>query len=173
MTDQDGPSTVATMSASRKLPRTIRMDVSDVNIFHRAAEPGEWAITGTFHFVDGDPDTMDRKTKLAFASGWLGVDSFGWSSLVQIAHADDEAYETSVRTVAGHLFQDFGAPDMLAALDAARGVVDEAVALCDDLAAGTLLSIQRDADAEGVAERIRVIQKSEGEPAPFGSIVED
>jgi hypothetical protein len=161
------------MSDLRKLPRTIRMDASDVNVFDTAAEPGEWAVTGSFRFVDADPATMDRKAKLAFASGWLGVDSFGWSTLVQVAHADAAAAEGAVRAVAAHLFRDFGAPDMMAAVEAAREVVDEAAALCAGQDAGTLLSIQRDADARGMAERVRVVRRTEGMHAPVWSIADE
>lgn len=149
------------------------MDASDVNVFERAAEPGEWAVTGSFQFVDADPETMDRKPKLAFASGWLGVDSFGWSTLVQVAHADSGAFDAAVRAVAGHLFRDFGAPDMMAALEAAREVVSEAAAICADQDAGTLLAVQRDADARGIAERVRVVRKTEGMHAPVWSIADE
>lgn len=37
-----------------KLPRTLRLDPSDTFVFAQAAEPGEWAVTGTFLFLDGD-----------------------------------------------------------------------------------------------------------------------
>lgn len=161
------------MANIRKLPRTIRMDASDVNVFDRAAEPGEWAVTGTFNFVDDMPDDMPRKRKLAFASGWLGVDSFGWSTLVQVAHADDEAYELVIRAVASHLFQDYGAPGMVEALDAARGVVDEVASLCADQDAGTVLALQRDADLSGIAERVRVVNKTDTMHAPVWSIADD
>lgn len=173
MTGRSVPVTLAGMRTTRKLPRTIRMDSSDTNIFHLAAEPGEWAVTGTFCFMDADPDTMELKTRLTFASGWLGVESFGWSTLVQVAHADDEEYEAMVRTVAGHLFQDFGAPDMMAALDAARGVVDEAAELCASQDAGTLMSIQRDADADGIAERVRVVKQDDDMHARIWTIEDD
>jgi hypothetical protein len=29
-----------------KFPRTIRLDPSDTFVFERAAEPGEWAVSG-------------------------------------------------------------------------------------------------------------------------------
>ena len=65
-----------------KLPRTIRLDPSDTQVFQNAAEPGEWAVTGTFAFVDCQPAEMDNKSQLAFKSGWLGLTSFGFSTLV-------------------------------------------------------------------------------------------
>jgi len=33
-----------------KLIRTIRLDPSDTFVFERAAEPGEWAVSGAFAF---------------------------------------------------------------------------------------------------------------------------
>jgi hypothetical protein len=41
-----------------KLPRTIRLDPSDTFVFDRPAEPGEWAVTGSFLFIDTDPTSL-------------------------------------------------------------------------------------------------------------------
>ena len=41
-----------------KLLRTIRLDPSDTFIFERVAEPGEWAVSGSFVFSDDDPDEL-------------------------------------------------------------------------------------------------------------------
>ena len=38
-----------------KFPRTIRLDPSDTFVFERAAEPGEWAVSGAFVFWNRDP----------------------------------------------------------------------------------------------------------------------
>ena len=35
-----------------KLAKTLRLDVSDTYVFDRAAETGEWAITGTFARIE-------------------------------------------------------------------------------------------------------------------------
>ena len=43
------------------LLRTIRLDPSDTFVFERAAEPGEWAVSGAFMFADADPDALDRQ----------------------------------------------------------------------------------------------------------------
>ena len=44
-----------------KLLRTIRLDPSDTFVFDRAADPGEWAVSGAFMFADANPDTLDGK----------------------------------------------------------------------------------------------------------------
>ncbi|HEV3396368.1 MAG TPA: DUF6505 family protein, partial [Xanthobacteraceae bacterium] len=72
-----------------KLLRTIRLDPSDTFIFERAAEPGEWAVPGGFAFFDVDPAALEGKARVAFRSGFLGVSSLGFSTLVQIVEASE------------------------------------------------------------------------------------
>ena len=156
-----------------KFPRTIRLDVSDANAFPLAAEPEEWAVTGTFAFADADPAAMTGKEQLAFRNGWLGTDSFGRSTFIQVSVIPDEQFEAMVRNLAAHLPQQYGAPDMLAAVEAARGEAEYAAGLCDH-PAGTLLAIEREFTEDCVAERIRVIPKTdEGAHARIWSVEED
>jgi len=44
-----------------KLLRTIRLDPSDTFVFERAAEPGEWAVSGSFMFAEADPEALEGK----------------------------------------------------------------------------------------------------------------
>lgn len=156
-----------------RFPRTIRLDVSDVNAFPLAAEPEEWAMTGTFAFADADPASFSNKEQLAFKNGWLGTESFGRATFVQVAVISDEQFDEVVRRLAAHLFERYGAPDMLAATEAAREEARYAADLCDH-PAGTLLAIEREFTDEGVTERIRVIPKQdEGAHARIWSVVED
>ena len=53
-----------------KLLRTIRLDPSDTFVFERAAEPGEWAVSGAFMFWDDDPAALDGKARAAFRGGF-------------------------------------------------------------------------------------------------------
>ena len=71
-----------------KLLHTIRLDPSDTFVFEKAAEPGEWAVSGAFVFWDTDASALQGKARSAFRSGFLGVESLGWSTLVQIVEAD-------------------------------------------------------------------------------------
>lgn len=156
-----------------KFPRTIRMDVSDANVFPLAAEPNEWAVTGTFAFAESNPAAFSNKERLAFASGWLGTESFGRATFVQVAVIPDEQFEAVVRRLAGHLHERYGAPDMLAAVAAAREEADDTAGLCDH-PAGTLLAIEREFTEDGIAERVRVIPKrDDGAHARIWSVVED
>ncbi len=156
-----------------KFPRTIRLDISDANAFPLAAEPEDWAVTGTFAFADTDPATMTNKEQLAFRNGWLGTESFGRSTFVQVAVIPDNEFEDVVRKLAARLFERYGAPDMLVAADAAREEAEYTASLCDH-SAGTMLAIERDFSDEGVTEKIRVIPaQGEGAHAKIWSVVED
>ena len=44
-----------------KLAKTIQLDVSDNNVFPCPAKTNEWAITGTFSFVDTDPNEWSSR----------------------------------------------------------------------------------------------------------------
>ncbi|MCH7957090.1 MAG: hypothetical protein IIB63_06015 [Proteobacteria bacterium] len=156
-----------------KFPRTIRLDPSDVKVFPLAAEPGEWAVPGTFAFADADPQSLSRKEQLAFKSGWLGTGSFGRSTMVQVVDITAEQYDEVVRLIADHLVSEYGAPDRDAAMTAARDEAADAAGLCDH-PVNTLLAIEREFTDDGISERVRAIT-----PEPAGAhtrvweIVED
>ncbi len=156
-----------------KFPRTIRLDVSDENALPLAAEPGEWAVTGTFAFADAEPQAMSGKEQLAFRNGWLGTESFGRSTFVQVVVIPEPEFENMVRCLAAHIHERYGAPDMLAAVEAAKEEAAYAAGLCDH-PAGTMLAIEREFTGEGVTERIKVIPKQdEGAHARIWSLVDD
>ncbi|RUY10322.1 hypothetical protein EN991_27625, partial [Mesorhizobium sp. M7A.F.Ca.US.005.03.2.1] len=73
-----------------KLLRTIRLDPSDGFVYSHAAEPGEWAVTGTFRFFAADIESLSGKERQAFSAGFMGVESFGWSTLVIVTKATAE-----------------------------------------------------------------------------------
>lgn len=157
-----------------KLPRSIRLDGSDPRVFAAAAEPGEWAVTGTFAFVDSIPAELDNKSQLAFKSGWLGLGSFGFTTLVQVSVVPEGEDEAAARALATHLFEVYGAPDMLMALTAAKSEIAYAASLCDQ-PAGTLLAIEREMSDEGISEKIRVIPRpdEDGGHAQIWSVAEE
>lgn len=139
-----------------KLLRCIRFDESDTRVFPHAADPGEWAVPGTFVFADADPDTLSRQQRQAFANGFLGLGSFGWSTLVTVATAELADYEAAVAVLAQHLVDNFGAPDRASAEAAAREEVDYAAALCEH-PINTLLSLSRFIEGEAIREQFRVV----------------
>jgi hypothetical protein len=143
-----------------KLPRTIRLDPSDTFVFERAAEPGEWAVSGAFVFWNQDPATLGQKARVALRSGFLGIDSFGWSTLAIVTEATEAERDTMVERLAAKLLEKFGAPDLAAARLAAEEEVAFAASLCDH-AAQTLLAVQRSVENGEIRERFRTLRPRE------------
>ena len=142
-----------------KLPRTIRLDPSDTFIFERAAEPGEWAVSGGFLFADCEPEAMEAKERHAFRSGFLGVDSLGFSTLAVIVEASEEDRAKAIAALAQR-FLGLGAPDQAAADKAAQDEVAFAVSLCDH-PEGTLLAVERRMEDGALRERFRTFKARE------------
>lgn len=140
-----------------RLPRAIRLDQSDLQVFELACQPGELAIPGSFAFAACEPEALERKQRLAFASAWLGLGSFGFTTLVEVAEIEEAVFFQAVEQLAQHLVERYGAPDLVTALPAARAELDDAASLCDHKL-GTLLAIEREMTAEGLRERVRVIE---------------
>lgn len=139
-----------------KLLRCIRFDESDPRVFPQAAAPGEWAVPGTFAFADANPESLSRQQRQAFANGFLGLGSFGWSTLATVATAEPDEYEAAVAALAQHLAGHYGAPDMASATAAAREEVDYAASLCEH-PINTLLSLSRFIEGEAIREQFRVV----------------
>ena len=104
-----------------KFPRTIRLDPSDTFVFERAAEPGEWAVSGAFVFWNRDPATLGQKQRVALRSGFLGIDSLGWSTLAIVTEATEAERQAMIERLAAQLMEKFGAPDCEAARACRRG----------------------------------------------------
>jgi hypothetical protein len=140
-----------------KLLKTIRLDPSDTFVFEAAAEPGEWAVTGTFAFADIDPETLQGKARTAFRAGFLGVSSFGRSTLVQIVETDEAGRAAAVEQLAQRLIEHYGAPDM----DAARAAASEEVAFAQSLCnheTDTLVALHRTSENGEIREAFRTLK---------------
>ncbi|MBA2398357.1 MAG: hypothetical protein H0V72_06615 [Bradyrhizobium sp.] len=143
-----------------KLPRTIRLDPSDTFVFERAAEPGEWAVSGAFVFWNQDPAVLAQKQRVALRSGFLGIESLGWSTLAIVTEATEAERQSVVARLAGQLLAKFGAPDMEAARAAAEEEVAFAASLCDH-PEQTLLAVQRSIEDGEIRERFRTLKPRE------------
>ena len=147
------------------LLRTIRLDVSDTFIFDAAAEPGEWAVSGAFAFWAANPDEFSGKKRAAFRGGFLGVDSLGWSTLVQVVEATDADRAAVVETLALRLVEKFGAPDLATARRAAAEEVAFAASLAEQ-PKDTLVAVHRRFEDGEVREAFRTLQ-TRGGPKPL------
>ena len=137
-----------------KLPRTIRLDPSDTFVYSRAAEPGEWAATGTFLFFGADVGKLSGKEQQAFRAGFLGVESFGWSTLVVVTEATAKERADAVERLAAQLVAHCGAPGLDAARPAAEEEIAFAQSLCDH-PPNTLLALHRAGEQAGEDAGIR------------------
>ncbi|MFQ5993879.1 MAG: DUF6505 family protein [Acidiferrobacterales bacterium] len=140
-----------------KFPRTIRLDESDAQVYETPATPGEWAVPGSFVFLDADPSKLAGKRQQAFGHGFLGTESFGWSTLVEVAEISQAEYEAVVDRLAAHFVEHYGAPDMATALPTAREEAQFAVGICDHQT-HTLLMLERELGEDGIVERFRVVR---------------
>ena len=148
-----------------KLLRTIRLDPSDTFVFDRAAEPGEWAVPGAFMFWNQDPATFEGKERAAFRSGFLGVQTLGWSTLVQIVEASDDHRLAAIDTLARHLVADFGAPSVEDAMAAADEEFTFAASLCEH-PTDMLVAVHRSFEDGEIRETFRTL-RPRGERKPM------
>jgi hypothetical protein len=144
-----------------KLLRTIRLDPSDTFVFERAAEPGEWAVSGAFVFWNTDTDALQGKARAAFRAGFLGVASLGWSTLVQVVEASEADRAALVEALAAQLVAHFGAPDLVTATGAAEEEVGFAASLCNQ-PADSLIAVHRSVEDGAVREAFRTLRQREG-----------
>ncbi|MFE1599844.1 DUF6505 family protein [Methylobacterium sp. ID0610] len=146
---------------SLKLPRTLRLDPSDTFVFEQAAEPGEWAVTGSFLFMDADIAALSGKTRAAFRSGFVGVRSLGFSTLVVVSEASEAERDAAVEALAAHIHARFGAPDRDAARAAAREEIDVAASLCK-VPVGSVVAMHRTAGDGEIREDFRTLHQRPG-----------
>lgn len=144
-----------------RLARTLRFDESDERVFERAAQPGEWAISGAFEFSDWQEEMLTGKRRQAFANGWLGLESFGRATFVAVANIEEGEYEALVERLALHFVEVWGAPDLEAARPVARDELEFMRAMCEDHDPNTLLIVERRLVEAGVAETFRTITPKE------------
>lgn len=143
-----------------KLPRTIRLDPSDSFVFDHPAEPGEWAVTGSFLFWDADIPTLAGKARAAFRSGFLGVRSFGFSTLVVMSEASPRERDEAIEDLAKHVREKLGAPDMKAARAAAAEEIAFAASLCHD-EINTIIAMHRTLEDGNIKEQFRTLRPRE------------
>jgi hypothetical protein len=154
-----------------KLLRTIQLDASDSFVFDRTAAPGEWAVSGAFAVLNRDIPSLPGKTRAAFRAGFLGVGSLGRSTLVQIVDATEQDHADVVGLLAAQLVQEFGAPDLASASDAAREEVAFAASLCDH-PAGVIVAVTRSVAGGSIREIFRSLRPAAQSPSRAFNFVE-
>lgn len=144
--------------SSLKLPRTIRLDPSDTFVFAQAAEPGEWAVAGSFLFWDANVPLLEGKERTAFRSGFLGVTSLGFSTLVVVSEATPTERDAAVEDLARHLCERLGAPSLDVARVAAAEEIEFAGSLCQP-AIGSVIALHRTFEDGEIREAFRTLHQ--------------
>jgi hypothetical protein len=148
-----------------KLLRTIRLDASDTYVYERAAAASEWAVSGAFMFWDRDLRTLEGRTKQAFRAGFLGLGSFGWSTLAVVVDATADERADAVACLATYLQAEHGAPTQ----ESARAAAEEELAFAESLAghpAQTLVAIHRTITPDGeISEQFRTFHSADAKQA--------
>ena len=148
------------MTTLIKLLRTIRLDPSDSFVFDPAANPGEWAVPGGFMFGDRDVSTFTGRGRQAFRAGFLGLTSFGWSTLAVVVEATLEERLAAIDALAIHLCDVHGAPSIAIAREAATTEIDYAASLAEH-PVQTLVALHRTVTSDGnISEQFRTLSKA-------------
>ncbi|MGR3511403.1 MAG: DUF6505 family protein [Paracoccaceae bacterium] len=140
-----------------KFARVIRLDESDLEVFREAAEPGEWAIPGTFAFSNWTEAELEGKAAQEFAHGWLGLTGFGRASVVAISPITESERDALVDILAFHFTEAWGAPSTDAARPVAEAEVSHMIELCSEHADNTLIVVERSLSADGVKDKFRLV----------------
>ena len=140
-----------------KFARVIRLDESDLNVFATPADPGEWAIPGTFAYSNWSEGDLTGQARQEFTHGWLGLTSFGRASVVAVTELTTTERADLVDILAFHFTEAWGAPNMDAARPVAEGEIAQMCEMCGDQPVNTLMVIERELTGEGVKDRFRLV----------------
>lgn len=144
-----------------RFPRAVQLDASDAHVYEHHAQAGEWVVSGSFSFWDRPAGELSGKRRAAFRHGFLGTESFGWTTLARIDEIGEPELLAVIERLAQHLLERHGAPDIWAARAVAHEEAEFAASLCEH-PAGTLIALQRSEGEDGVVEEFRVVQPPSG-----------
>jgi hypothetical protein len=138
-----------------KLARTLRLDISDENVYAEPAPSGEWAISGGFEFSNWTEAELKGKARQAFTNGWYSIESGGRASFVGVCRITDAELEQLRQSLAQTFVEQYGAPDVDAAYPVACEEIDQMRHMCEDFEENTLLMVSRTLTQSGVEETFR------------------
>ena len=144
-----------------KFAKTIRFDKSDLNIFPLASEEGELAVVGTFNFYNLKQDDLKGKVKQAFSNGFMGCTTFGYSTLVSLVNIKEKELQQLKTNLGKFLIDNFGAPSREIAERAANEEINFMLDLCKNHEIGSLLSLSRTLETDGIKEKFRNLPKAD------------
>ena len=144
-----------------KFAKTIRFDKSDLNIFPLASEEGELAVVGTFNFYNLKQQDLNGKIKQAFSNGFMGCNTFGYSTFVSLVNISKEELQQLKTNLGKFLIDNFGAPSQEMSEEAANEEINFMLDLCKNHEIGSLLSLSRTWEIDGIKEKFRNLPKAD------------
>jgi hypothetical protein len=144
-----------------KFSKTIRFDKSDLNVFEISSEEGEWAISGAFEYSNDTMISLKGKRKQSFSNGFLGLESYGRSTLVSISKINQKEKEKLSYSLACYFVKQYRAPSFDDASFAANQEISFMIELCEKHEIGTLLAVNRTLEDDGIHEKFRSLPKQD------------
>lgn len=141
-----------------KLLRTIRFDDSDTRVFDHAAQPDEWAVSGSSLFGDVRAEALTGKLRQAFANGFLGTATLGHATFVIVASTTEATADKMTSDLTRLLIERLGAPSLAEAESVAAAEVAFVAELCRELEVGRILAVSRsESDDGGISEQFHLV----------------
>ena len=121
---------------------------------------GEWAISGAFEFSNDTKENLKGKRKQSFSNGFLGLDPLEDQLSFQLQVLMNPKV-IPVKKLAELFVQSYGAPDIIKASSVAEEEVNFMIDVCSDHDLGSLLTVFRTFENDGIHEKFRHIPKGD------------
>lgn len=133
-----------------KTLRAVRLDDSDDHVFHAcgAAEEGEPVVTGGFAICDFSAERRCDPSCHCEAS-FVAAGSNARCTLAEVVEVTEAEWQAQLEALAGQLVRAWGAPSWDAARTVAGEEMRHTAEVCETLAPGSWITVQREPRAEG------------------------
>ena len=128
-----------------RLLRAVRLDDSDDQVFRAcgAAREGEWVTTGGFAVCDFE-NAPRCDPPCHCQSSFLALASRARCTIAEVVEVSDAELQEQVEALAWHLVKSWNAPSWDAAHSLAQEEVRHAAEVCETLAPGVWITVQRE-----------------------------
>lgn len=137
-----------------KLPKIVRLDDSDLQVYEHPAEPGELAVPGGFEFLYNSIESLAGKRLQAFLNGFLGIKTSGRSTLVAITNLNSDEYQNAINQLTVNILSNHGVAERSLALNMATEEIRYAESLCEH-EEGTILALEREFTKDEIKESFK------------------
>ena len=132
-----------------RLLRAVRLDDSDDQVFRAcgAAREGEWVTTGGFAVCDFE-NAPSCDPPCHCQASFLALASRARCTIAEVVEVSDAEMQEQVEALAWHLVRSWNAPSWEAAHALAEEEVRHAADVCETLAPGVWITVQRERRAQ-------------------------